>query len=117
MINIELTKAEALLYMEMLKRNTSEMLDQIAENMDEVMTQEEMSHAARKNYQTNVENEAKKVAGLEAEVQQLRAQIDAKNLSAKSNTIRARKALTPDSPWGFKKDGTPKKRPGRAPRA
>lgn len=118
MINIELTKAEALLYMEMLRRNTREMLDQITENMDEVMTSEHMKHEARKNYQINVENEAKKVAGLEAEVQQLRAQIDAHNLAAKSNTIKtSAKRLKPVAPWGVKKDGTPKKRPGRAPGA
>ena len=114
MIEIELTKAEALLYMEMIKRNTREMLEQIAEKMDEVVTHEEMRIAARENYVTNLENEAKKVVHLEDEVKQLRARIDAQHLAAKSNTLKTRKAraLKVDAPWGLKKDGTPKKKPG-----
>ena len=115
MINLELTKAEALLYMEMLKRNTREMLEQISESMDESMTREEMEMAAKENYMTNLKNEADKVADLEIEVQQLRARIDATNLAAKSNTFKTRASrLKPTAPWGVKKDGTPKKRPGRA---
>lgn len=84
------------------------------QNVDQEMTHEHMKHEARKNYQTNVENEAKKVAGLEAEISSLRAQLDAKNLAAKSNTIKTRKtrAIKPFAPWGLKKDGTPKKKPG-----
>lgn len=115
MINLELTKAEALLYMEMLKRNTREMLDQIAENMDEAVTREEMEMAAQENYITNLKNEADKVADLEIEVQQLRARIDANNLAAHPSTLKTRaKPLKPDAPWGYKKDGTPKQRPGRS---
>lgn len=116
MIKVELTKAEALLYMEMIKRNTRELLEQIAEELDEAVTRAEMEMAAQENYQANLEKEASKVEDLEIEVQQLRARIDAQNLSAKSNTIKTRKprALKVDAPWGYKKDGTPKKRPGRA---
>lgn len=115
MINLELTKAEALLAYELFKQNNDELLQQIMQNVDDEMTHEHMKHEARKNYQTNVENEAKKVAGLEAEIQSLRAQIDAHNLAAKSNTFKPRaKRIQPVAPWGVKKDGTPKKRPGRA---
>jgi len=113
MINLELTKAEALLAYELFKQNNEALLEQIMQNVDEKMTREHMQHEARKNYQTNVENEAKKVAGLEAEIQALKAQLDAKNLAAKSNTFKPRaKRLKPVAPWGYKKDGTPKKKPG-----
>jgi len=96
MINLELTKAEALLYMELLKHNTEEMLEQIFQSLDEVVTGEEMEKAARKNYVTNLENEVKS----------LRTQLDAKNLASASNVVQ-------EAPWGLKKDGTPKKRIGR----
>jgi hypothetical protein len=117
MIELELTKAEALLYMEMIKRNTGEMLEQIAEELDEAVTHEEMKMAAQENYKANLENEAKKVVDLEAELKKLRTKLDAQNLSAKSNTVKTRKprALKPTAPWGYKKDGTPKQRPGRTP--
>lgn len=111
MIELELTKAEALLYMEMIKRNTREMLEQIAEKMDEEVTQEEMRIAARENYIANLEKEAHKVSDMEAEIHQLRAKIDATNLASKTNTFKPR-AKKIDAPWGLKKDGTPKKKPG-----
>ena len=114
MINLELTKAEALLAYELFKQNNDDLLEQIMQNVDEEMTREHMQLEARKNYQTNVENEAKKVAGLQDEISILRAQLDAKNLAAKSNTLKTRKtrALKQAAPWGYKKDGTPKKKPG-----
>lgn len=109
MINLELTKAEALLYMEMIKRNTREMLEQIAEKMDEEVTREEVALAARSNYVTNLENEVKN----------LRTQIDAKNIASESNKIygkpKVKTAKKIDAPWGLKKDGTPKKKPGGRP--
>ena len=116
MIKLELTKAEALLAYELFKQNNDELLEQIMQNVDEKMTRDHMQHEARKNYQTNVENEAKKVAGLESEIQYLKAQLDAKNLAAKSNTLKTRvNKLKPVAPWGYKKDGTPKKKPGGRP--
>lgn len=114
MITLELSKAEALLYMEMLKRNTREMLDQIGENMDEAVAKEEMTIAARSNYVTNLENEVKN----------LRAQLDAKNIAAESNKLYGKPKAKPakkqpliksPAPWGYKKDGTPKKKPGGRP--
>lgn len=114
MIKLVLTKAEALLYMEMIKHNTREMLEQIAEKMDEEVTREEMELAARENYTANLEKEAESAVELRKEVQNLRAQLDAKNLAAPSNTVKTRKkrALKVEAPWGYKKDGTPKKKPG-----
>lgn len=114
MINLELTKAEALLAYELFKQNNDELLEQIMQNVDEEMTSEHMQHEARKNYRINIENEAKKVAGLEAEIQALKAQLDAKNLASNPAGFKNRnKPLKPDAPWGYKKDGTPKQRPGR----
>ena len=114
MINLELTKAEALLAYELFKQNNENLLEQIMQNVDEKMTHEHMRSEARKNYLTNLENEAKKVSDLEGQVQSLKAQLDAKNLAAKSNTLKVRKtqAIKPFAPWGLKKDGTPKKKPG-----
>lgn len=118
MINVELTKAEALLYMELIRHNTDELLEQIAEGLDEEVTRAEMEIAAQENYMANLKNEAKKASYLEDEVKQLRARIDAQHLAAKPNTFKTRaKRLKPAAPWGYKKDGTPKQRPGRAPGA
>jgi hypothetical protein len=105
MITVNLSKGEALLYMEMIKRNSQELLAQISEKLEESVTQQEMMQAASQNYITN----------LEGEVQILRAQIDAKNLASDPAGLKPRKKmvkLKPKAPWGYKKDGTPKKRPG-----
>jgi hypothetical protein len=109
MITVELSKAEALLYMEMIKRNTNDLLEQLSDELDIAVTGEEMSQAVKENYVTNLENENKA----------LRAQIDAKNLASDPAALKPRKKMgrpaKPKAPWGYKKDGTPKKRPGRAP--
>jgi hypothetical protein len=96
MIKLQLTKAEALLAYELFKQNNEELLEQISQGLDEQMTREEMEKAARKNYVTNLENEVKS----------LRTKLDAKNMASASNVVQ-------EAPWGLKKDGTPKKRPGR----
>lgn len=105
MIELELTKAEALLYMELIRHNTDELLEQISQGLDEEITLSEMETTAQENYQTNLKNEANKVPVLEAEIKQLRAKIDSMNLAPKSNKVKA--------PLGHKKDGTPRKRAGR----
>ena len=106
MINLELTKAEALLYMEMIRHNTDELLEQIAQGLDEEVTRGEMEAAAQENYMTNLKNEANKVAKLEAEIKRWQ--------ELKVNQLIGRKprAKKPDAPWGLKKDGTPKMKPG-----
>lgn len=114
MIELELTKAEALLAFELIKENADNLLEQIINAVDEEATAETMKLEARKNYRINIENEAQKVPALEARIKELVALIDSHTLAAKSNTIKTRKtrALKPDAPWGYKKDGTPKKKPG-----
>lgn len=108
MINVELTKAEALLYMELIRHNTDQLLEQIAQGLDEAVTHAEMEMAAQENYMTNLENEAKKVASLEAEIKKWQ------ELKVEQLVGRKPRAKKPAAPWGYKKDGTPKKRPGRA---
>ena len=113
MIKLELTKAEALLYMELIRHSTDELLEQISQGLDEEITLSEMEVASQDNYRINVEKEAEKVPGLEAEIKQLRAKIDSMNLSSKLNKIKFPEIVLDRAPYGYKKDGTPKKRAGR----
>ncbi len=107
MITVELSKAEALLYMEMIKRNTNDLLEQLANELDIAVTGEEMNQAAKENYVANLENENKALRTMmNAEVSD---QPEAKPAKKKGRPAK------PKAPWGYKKDGTPKKRPGRAP--
>ena len=115
MIEIELTKAEALLYMELIRHNTDELLEQISQKVDEEITTSEMEGAAQENYRINVEEEAKKVPKLEAEIKQLRAKIDSENLSSKLNKIKFPEINLDLAPYGYKKNGEPRKRRGRPP--
>jgi hypothetical protein len=105
MIELELTKAEALLMYELFKENYENSLELIMKAIDEEVTQESMALNVRENYRVNIENEANKVPSLEAEIKQLRAKIDSMTLASKSNKVK--------SPYGYKKDGTPRKRAGR----
>ncbi len=108
MIDISLSRAQAMLYMEMIKENTHDLIEYIQYELDHNIPHSEFEKIAQQNYVTNLENENKA----------LRAQIDAKNLASDPDGLKpAKKAvkLKPKAPWGYKKDGTPKKRPGRAP--
>jgi len=109
MITVNLSKGEALLYIEMIKRSNEELLSQISEKLDESVTQQEMVQAARHNYIANLENEVKALRTMmNAEVSN---QPKVKPANKKGRPAK------PKAPWGYKKDGTPKKRPGRAPGA
>jgi hypothetical protein len=113
MIELELTKAEAFLVYELLKENLENSLEAIMSSIDEQTTTESMEFEARKNYRINVENEAKKVPALEAEIKQLRAKIDSDNLTSKLDKIKFPEIDLDFAPYGYKKDGTPKKAAGR----
>lgn len=52
-----------------------------------------------------------KIRGLEARIRDL--EIEAVWLKNKTTKTRAAIVKTEDAPWGFKKDGNPRKRPGR----
>ena len=113
MIELELTKAEALLFMELIRHSTDELLEQISQGLDEEITLSEMEVASQENYRINLKNEADKVPDLEAEIVVLRAKIDSMNLSSKLNKIKFPEINLNLAPYGYKKDGTPKKRAGR----
>lgn len=109
MIELEMTRAEALLAFELFKENTDALLEQIMNAVDEENTQQEMQRVARKNYVLNLESEVEK---LENEVSALKALIDSQNLTSDSKGFKPREKKV-DAPYGLKKDGTPKARPGR----
>jgi len=113
MIELELTRAEAMLVYELLKENYENSLEIIMRAIDEEVTEESMKLNARENYRINIENEARKVPDLEAEIKQLRAKIDSENLSSKLNKIKFPEINLDLAPYGYKKDGTPKKAAGR----
>ena len=113
MIELELTKAEALLFMELIRENTEQLLEQISHRVEDEITQMEMEGTAQENYQANLKIEADKVPDLEAEIVVLRAKIDSMNLSSKLNKIKFPEINLNLAPYGYKKDGTPKKRAGR----
>jgi hypothetical protein len=117
MIELELTKAEALLCMELIRKNTDDLIEQISQELDEQITIAEMSEAAQENYQINLKKEASKVPDLEAEIKQLQAKIDSMNMSSKLNKIKFPKINLDLAPNGHKKDGTPKKLTGRPAKA
>lgn len=104
MINLQLSKAEALLAFELFKANTDALLEQIMDKVDEDVTQENMIHAASENY----------VANLEKEVERLSAENEGLKVAPPVTKPAKKVAHKPKAPWGYKKDGTPKKRPGRA---
>lgn len=107
MITVNLSKGEALLYIEMIKRNNQELLSQIGDKLEDSVTQQEMMQAASQNYVANLENENRALRTmLNAEASD---QPEAKPAKKKGRPAK------PKAPWGYKKDGTPKKRPGRAP--
>ena len=102
MVELELTRAEALLAFELIKHNAECICDQILDAVNSEVNEEELQRAAQRNY----------VINLEEEVKNLRAMIDSKNLASDPAGLKP-KAKKVDAPWGLKKDGTPKKRPGR----
>jgi len=117
MIKLELTKAESLLCMELIRKNTDDLIEQISQELDEQITIAEMSETAQENYQINLKKEASKVPDLEAEIKQLQAKIDSMNMSSKLNKIKFPKINLDLSLNGYKKDGAPKKRRGRPSKA
>lgn len=84
MINVQLKKAEAILLIELIHDFCKKSIENIDIALQNEIDKEEMQKTARKNY----------VANLEKEVQRL---------STKSD----------EAPYGLKKDGTPRARPGR----
>jgi len=88
MIELELTKGEAILVLELIKNGTDELISQLTDALDEENTSEKMEKAAGENYVVNLEREVERLTKLLA-------------------------TPTEAAPYGHKKDGTPKKALGR----
>lgn len=93
MIELELTKGEAILVLELIKHGTDELISQLTDALDEEIAIEKMEQAAVENY----------VVNLRSEVERLEEKVASFSEDKISNA----------APWGYKKDGTPKKLPGR----
>ena len=90
MIELELNKGQAIFLMEAIKHHARQITDQIADHLEDEITAFELEQTVADNY----------VANLESEVERL-----IKLLEAPKERVPA--------PYGYKKDGTPKKRIGR----
>lgn len=90
MIELELNKGQAIFLMEAVKHHARQITDQIADHLEDEITAFELEQTVADNY----------VANLEGEVERL------------TKLLEAPKERVP-APYGYKKDGTPKKRIGR----
>lgn len=91
MINIHLSRAEALHIIELLNKAHDSLTQSLLIAVEDENAKDEVVRAAKLNY----------VSNLETEVARLQEQADSIN---KTKEI---------APYGLKKDGTPKARPGR----
>lgn len=89
MINILLSRAEALLIVELLNKSHDSLIQSLIISVEDENDKDQVARAAKENY----------VANLEMEVKRLEAQLKAPSVTASS--------------YGLKKDGTPKAKPGR----
>jgi len=95
MITIQLTPAQAALFHELLRTSTEDVLEQITESIGELATQDHLVEKASENYVINLENKVKELE------------------KALNEKPAAKPAAKVNAPYGYKKDGTPKARPGR----
>lgn len=92
MIELELNKGQAIFIMEAVKQHARQITDQIANHLENEITASEMEQTAAENYVVNLEREVERL----------------NKLLEKPAPIKREPA-----PYGYKKDGTPKKAPGR----
>ena len=97
MINVKLTRAEALLIIELIKKSAQELINTLLIAVEEESDKEQVARAAKQN---DVQN-------LEAEVRRLTDLVN-KKPDGKPMEFALKK-----NGWGLKKDGTPKAKPGR----
>ena len=93
MIELELNKGQAIFLMEAVKQHARQITDQIADHLEDEITAFELEQTAAENYVANLESEVERLTKLLAQ-QQTSKEAD-------------------PAPYGYKKDGTPKKLPGR----
>lgn len=93
MIELELKKGQAIFLMEAIKQHARQITDQLADYLEDEITSFEMEQTVADNYVANLESEVERLTKLLAEQQAPIERVPA--------------------PYGYKKDGTPKKRIGR----
>ena len=93
MIELELNKGQAIFLMEAVKHHARQITDQIADHLEDEITAFELEQTVADNYVVNLEGEVERLTKLLAEQQAPIERVPA--------------------PYGYKKDGTPKKIPGR----
>jgi uncharacterized protein (DUF1015 family) len=93
MIELELNKGQAIFLMEAVKQHARQITDQIADHLEDEVTAFEMEQTAAENY----------VVNLQAEVDRLTKLLAEQKATTEKNL----------APFGYKKDGAPKKMPGR----
>jgi hypothetical protein len=92
MIDVKITRAEALLIMELIQKSAKELSESLLIAVEDENDKEQVAKAAKQNYVKNLEEENRR---LEKDIAGLLTPV----------TIPA--------PHGYKKDGTPKAKPGR----
>jgi len=93
MIELELNKGQAIFLMEAVKHHARQITDQIADHLEDEITAFELEQTVADNYVANLESEVERLTKLLAKQQAPIERVPA--------------------PYGYKKDGTPKKRIGR----
>ena len=99
MIDVKLTRAEALLIMELIQKSAKELSESLLIAVEDENDKEQVAKAAKQNYVKNLEEENRR---LEREIKGLLTPVTITKVSESSI-----------APHGYKKDGTPKAKPGR----
>jgi hypothetical protein len=89
-IDVKITRAEALLIVELVKKSTEGLIESLIVAVEDENDKEQVARAAKQNYVSNLESEVKRLTNLVNE-----------------------KAVAQNAPHGLKKDGTPRAKPGR----
>lgn len=99
MIDVKLTRAEALLIVELVQKSARELSESLIIAVEDENDKEQVAKAAKQNYVKNLEEENRR---LEREITGLLTPVTITKVSESSI-----------APHGYKKDGTPKAKPGR----
>lgn len=92
MIDVKLTRAEALLIIELVQKSAKEISEALLIAVEEQNDKEQLAKAAKQNYVVNLEAEVKRLTEL---------------------VNKPKVFELPKGEWGLKKDGTPRAKPGR----
>ena len=92
MIDVKLTRAEALLIIELVQKSAKELSEALLIAVEDENDKEQLAKAAKQNYTANLEAEVKRLTEL---------------------VNKPKVFELPKGEWGLKKDGTPRAKPGR----